>query len=65
MRFFSYESKFSQLLLKLCYGKYFIQYEMPHLYMFAAICVAVIVTVLSAYLPEFRISRLGEKSGGQ
>ncbi len=53
------------ILLKLCYGKYFIQYEMPHLYMFAAICVAVIVTVLSAYLPEFRISRLGEKSGGQ
>ncbi|MBR5047759.1 MAG: hypothetical protein IKX76_05940 [Eubacterium sp.] len=44
------------IILKLCFGKHFIKYEMPHLYLPAAICLAVIVTVLSAYLPEFRVS---------
>ena len=45
------------IILKLCYGKYFIKYRMPHYYIIAAICIAVIITVLTAYLPEFRISR--------
>ena len=45
------------IILKLCYGKYFIKYRMPHYYIIAAICIAVIITVITAYLPEFRISR--------
>lgn len=45
------------IILKLCYGKYFIKYEIPHYYIIAAMCIAVIITVVTAYLPQFRISR--------
>ena len=56
------------VLLKLCCGKYYIRREMPHGYMIAAICIAVIITVISAYLPAFRLSdrmKSGEKERGR
>lgn len=57
------------LILKLFYGEYYIKYEMPHYYMFAAFCLAVTVTVITAYLPGFRLSgwtgTAGKKKAGR
>lgn len=44
------------LVLYVCQGKTFLLNHMPHTYLPAAICLAVSVTVIAAYLPEFRIA---------
>ncbi len=53
------------VILKLFYGEYYIKYEMPHYYMFAALCLAVMVTVITAYLPGFRLSGWAGPAGKQ
>ena len=45
------------ILLRLFCLKYTIKHEMPHSYMIAACSIAVIVTVLTSYLPDLRIDR--------
>lgn len=44
------------IVLRLFYGEYYMRREMPHYYMAAALCLAVIITVVTSYLPDFRIS---------
>ena len=45
------------ILLRLFCLQYFLEYQLPHTYMIAACCVALIVTVLTSYLPEMRMFR--------
>lgn len=37
-------------------GKYMLMRRLPHCYLAAVVCIAVILTVLTTYLPEFRIA---------
>ena len=43
------------ILLRLFCLQYYLEYQMPHSYMIAACCIAMIVTVLTSYLPEMRL----------
>ena len=49
------------IILQLFYGKYYIKHEVPHFYIIVALCLAVIVTVVTSYLPDFRISGWTDK----
>ena len=50
------------ILFVVCYGgknwngKYYLMWRLPHCYLAAALCIAGILTLLTTYLPEFRIS---------
>lgn len=57
MSVFIWHSLVLVVVLNLCHGKILLKFCFPHLYVPAAICVAGILTVLCAYLPQIRMPK--------
>lgn len=57
MSVFIWHSLVLVVVLNLCHGTAFLKFCFPHLYVPTAICVAGILTVLCAYLPQIRMPK--------
>lgn len=62
MAIFVWHNFFVSLVMTVLGGSAFLYGHLSHSYVFAGICVAIIIAALCAYLPEFRIKKVEKKS---